>query len=164
MCIRDSGHVSIEGHGGLRGHAYGSAYGGCSSNSAEDRGRRPDVTKKQVVSSQVDVESLAELLRGVCWPALAQVLLRDFRTVFPARRRTTVPRSWLSRLGSTSPSRCQNTAADLSAAPLLDDAIFTTKIAVHGGVNALAPFRYVAFLDTGSHRPSSGAIYWTACS
>ena len=32
----------------------------------------------------------------------------------------------------------------------LDDASFTTKIAVHSGANALAPYGCVALLDTGS--------------
>ena len=32
----------------------------------------------------------------------------------------------------------------------LDDASFTTTITVHGGANALAPYCFVALLDTGS--------------
>ena len=53
------------------------------------------------------------------WRALAQVLLRSFRPVFLTRRRTAAPRSWLSRLGSTPPSRYQNITPALSAVSLL---------------------------------------------
>ena len=38
----------------------------------------------------------------------------------------------------------------------LDDASFTTEIAVHRGANALAPFGYVPLLDTGSLQTFTG--------
>ena len=39
----------------------------------------------------------------------------------------------------------------------LDDTFYTTKVTVHSGVNALAPFGCVAFFDSGSPQTSSGA-------
>ena len=41
----------------------------------------------------------------------------------------------------------------------LDDASFTTKIAVHSGANAVTPHGCVALLDTGSHKRFSDATY-----
>ena len=46
----------------------------------------------------------------------------------------------------------------------LDDASFTTKIAVHSRANAVAPYGCAALLDTGSPPPLSDATYWMACS
>ena len=88
-------------------------------------------------------------LRPALWlsPALAQDFLRNFRPVSLMRRRTTAPRSWLPRLESAPPPRYQNTVPTFLT---LDDAFFSTKIAVHSGANAVAPFVCVALLDTGS--------------
>ena len=92
-------------------------------------------------------------LRPALWlsPALAQVFLRNFRPVSLMRRRTTAPRSWLPRLESAPPPRYQNTVPTFLT---LDDAFFSTKIAVHSGANAVAPFVCVALLDTGSPQTS----------
>ena len=46
----------------------------------------------------------------------------------------------------------------------LDDASFTTKIAVHSGANALAPYGSWRSLTMVPHKLSSDPTYWIACS
>ena len=85
------------------------------------------------------------------WPALAQVLPWRFRRFFLTCRLIAATRFWLSPRVSTPPSRCQNTVPAPSGGPItLDDATFTTKIAVHSVAGVLAPLGCVTLLDTGS--------------
>ena len=87
---------------------------------------RPGWQREPPLSNSVPRPPPAEFIRfpqrrltpGL-WCVLAQVLLRIFPPVFLTRRRTATPTSWLSRLGSTPPSRYQNMVPASSAVSLL---------------------------------------------
>ena len=104
------------------------------------------------------------LARGL-WRALAQVLQRSFRPVFLMRWRLAAPRSWLSHLESSPPSRYQNVAPAssavslLSTTPLLPRRLpFTVELTPSGPMIAWRSLTLVP------HRLSSDATYWIACS
>ena len=89
----------------------------------------------------------------------------EFRPVFLTGRRTTAPRSWQSRLGSTPSSRCQTTVPASPAVSLLS----TTPLSPRKSrcTAELTPLHlWLAWrsLTLVPHRPSSGATYWIACS
>ena len=98
------------------------------------------------------------------WHTLAQVFLRSFRPVFLTRRRTEAPMSWLSRLGSTPPSRYQNMAPVSSAASLLSTMPLSPRRLRF--TVALTPSRRMVAWRSSilvPHRISSDATYWIAC-
>ena len=79
-------------------------------------------------------------------PALAKVLLRSFRPISRKCRPTKARASGVGpglALSELSPCLVGSTVT-------LDDVSLTTKTAIHCGGNAIAPYRYVALLDTGS--------------
>lgn len=93
------------------------------------------------------------------WPAHARVLLRSFQPVFLTRRRTTAPTFGLSRLVSTPPSRCQNTAPASSVAPSRSTTLILarrSRITVELTLShLLVAWRSSTLVP---HRPSSGAM------
>ena len=111
------------------------------------------------------VRSLQHRLDLGLWRALAQVLRRSFGLVYLKRRRTAIPTSWLSCLGSTPPSCYQNMSpASLvvslpSTTPLLPRRLrFTVELTPS---RPMVAWRSLTLVP---HRLSSDATYWIACS
>ena len=110
-------------------------------------------------------EILQRRLALELWRALAQVLLRSFRPVFLARRRTAVPRSWLSRLESSPPSFYQNMTPASSTVSLLSTTpILPLRLRFTVELTQSCPMVGWRSLTLVPHRLSSDATYWIACS
>ena len=89
----------------------------------------------------------------------------EFRHVFLTHRRTTAPRSWLSHLVSTFPSRCQNTAPVSSVASLRSTMLLSPRRWLLTA--ELTPSRFLVALRSLTlvpHILSSGTTCWVACS
>ena len=91
--------------------------------------------------------------------------LSEFLACFLTRQRTAAPRSWLSRLGSTPPSRCQNMAPASSVVSLLSTTLLSPRRS-RSTVELTSSRPMVAWrsLTLVPLRPSSDATYWIACS
>ena len=81
--------------------------------------------------------------------------------------RTGGPKPWILGMASgVGPglARSEHGPCFVRGTVTLDDVSFTTNIAIHSGGDAIAPYRCVTLVDTGSLPiPSSEAMFWIVC-